>query len=242
MRFPIFGAVTNYPEMLNKISVSTFIYAILATANLRGEIQGFDSLLTEKVESIQAFRDLKLTVLGAKFGVGTVLPPLVFAILARIFKMHDRISDVFRIRYRFDVTSSILIPLAIGSCNHVYLDLIEKINRNRNDLMPKVFYKFASSTPGRAQIDEHLIIMALDMWSWYWIILEMVTVNIIVTVILVISGLTNWISFLFIITMLELCLIYIIKIRAERYAMAQVKEILSDSGRRAMVETEFDAL
>ena len=42
--------------------------------------------------------------------------------------------------------------------------------------------------------------------------------------------------------MLEICLIYIIKIRAERYAMAQVREILTDAGRIAIVEAEFDAL
>jgi hypothetical protein len=150
--------------MLNKIAASTFFVAIGGLVLLRYQFASVRSLLDP----------LSLPIpLGSGFSLplGMVLPALLLAVLGRMFKLHDRISDVFLIRQRFDI-SEILLPLAIGSGASLNTDQIRRIRKDRESLMYKVFYKYASSTPGKALIDSHYITMALDQWCWYWIVLE----------------------------------------------------------------------
>ena len=75
-------------------------------------------------------------------------------------KLHDRLSDILHIRERFDI-SHILFPLALASGAACTVEQIWKIKRNRQDLMYKVFYKYASSSPGKSQIELHYITLAL---------------------------------------------------------------------------------
>jgi len=164
MSFNPFETVGDYPKMLIKIATSTFVAAILALALLRQQFAPVDKLLEPLSIPIPVAGGLDLPL-------GTVLPAFLLAGLSRIFKLHDRISDLFLIRQRFDV-SEILFPLAIGSGASLNGDQIRAIRNGRESLMYKVFYKYASSTPGKAVIDSHYITMALDQWCWYWIVIE----------------------------------------------------------------------
>jgi len=93
--------------------------------------------------------------------------------IARSIRLHDRISDVFRIRLRFDV-DYLLLPLARDSGANVGALSMAKLRKERGRLMAKTFYKYASSTD--PVIDKHLIYQALDWWSWYWVLVEAVAV------------------------------------------------------------------
>jgi len=165
MDLDFFKAVGDYPKMLNKIAVSTFTGTILAIWLLRYEVPALDNLLKPLSVPIKVFGDVNLPL-------GTILPALVVAALSRMFKLHDRISDIFRIRQRFDV-GEILFPMAIASGASLSGDQIRAIRKNCKSMMYKVFYKYASSTAGKAVIDSHYITMALDQWCWYWIVLEL---------------------------------------------------------------------
>jgi hypothetical protein len=79
--------------------------------------------------------------------------------------MHNKISDLFQIRKKFDV-SYILIPLSKAVEIPIDENYKNVLKTNRKTLMADVFYKYASST--NPQIDKHLIWIALDKWSWYW--------------------------------------------------------------------------
>jgi hypothetical protein len=101
MDFNLFTTSGDYPKMLNKIATSTFLGAILATWLLRYEIPRLDAALNPFSFSIP--------IAGVSIPFGTLLPALVVALLSRFFKLHDRISDILRIRQRFDV-AEILLP------------------------------------------------------------------------------------------------------------------------------------
>src|ERR1039457_1184872 len=67
-----------------------------------------------------------------KVKLGYVLPALIVAVAFRIFKAHDRISDIFGIRRNFDV-QEILVPLA-GEANFpVNLERLASLQRNRSE-------------------------------------------------------------------------------------------------------------
>jgi hypothetical protein len=42
--------------------------------------------------------------------------------------------------------------------------------------MGACFYKYASST--KPELDPHTITLALDNWSWYWILLEAISLGV----------------------------------------------------------------
>src|SRR5207249_3941140 len=116
-----------------------------------------------------------------------ILPAFLVALLFRIFKMHDRLSDVFGIRKRFDL-DEILAPLSKGAGVPFTKPMRARATSRRDSLMASVFYAYASGTEGKAKIDPHLVTMALDQWSWFWILAEAVFVMVATGVALLIAG------------------------------------------------------
>src|SRR6266550_8130251 len=101
-----FAPTTDYPSMLNKIAVYTFAVGIAMTWVLRSQIWPVEVFLMRF--------DLPVQLIGNKISLGYILPAFLVALLFRIFKMHDRLSDVFGIRKRFDV-NEILALLSKGA-------------------------------------------------------------------------------------------------------------------------------
>lgn len=143
--------------MLNKIAIFTFCESIAATALLRWHIPQVDSFL--KPFSFMVGAE------GFSFPLGTILPAFIVAFISRAFKLHDRLSDLFNIRLRFDV-QEILKPMALAAGVTFSIEAIERLKNRRNKLMNDLFYQYASSTPGKAKIDGHYISLALDQWTW----------------------------------------------------------------------------
>jgi hypothetical protein len=233
MGFNPFATVSDYPGMLNKISTCTFFVALLLVWLVRVRVPAIDNVLVPLA--------LPIPVVGVNFQLGTVFPAFLIAFLSRIVKLHDRISDVLRIRYRFDV-EAILLPLAIGSSATLKADVVRKIRQQRQPLMYKTFYEYASSTPKKAKIDAHYIIMALDQWSWYWILVEAAFLVLITSVILLFAKHYLPSALLLLCVLGITALLQYMRHHCENYAQQQVEAILSDQARRAEVAEVFRAL
>lgn len=237
MDFSAFKAVGDYPKMLNKIALSTFAGAILAVWLLRYELPALDNPLKPLSLQIQVAG-------GFSLPFGTLLPAFVVAALSRIFKLHDRISDVFHIRQRFDV-SEILFPMAIGSGASLTGNQIRAIKRNRESresMMYEVFYKYASSTPGKAVIDSHYITLALDQWSWYWIVLEQTFLAVVLAGTFCITARYSLAAMFLGVVLVAIGVLQFIRNLCSDYALQEVEAILGDSARRLEVAEAFRAL
>src|SRR5688572_7840953 len=97
----------SYSDMLKRIFTATLSIGIICTfflASVSPDVRKF-------LESLNAE-----TSIGILDGVKAlyVLVPLSLAILARVFLLHDKISDLFGLRKRFDIVN-ILTPLAEGT-------------------------------------------------------------------------------------------------------------------------------
>jgi hypothetical protein len=228
-----FGTVSDYPSMLNKIALYTFGVSIAATAVLRWQVPAIDTAL--------ATMSFHIPIGDISIPLGTVLPAFLVAFVSRIFKLHDKISDLLGIRRRFDV-KDILMPLALASGAPLSTEQIKKIKAERNSLMGEVFYKYASSSPGKAVIEQHYITLALDQWSWYWILLEMNTIIIITAIILLSAGKSTFAAILLIITLVLIWVMQGVRVSCSEYALQEVDQILEDGTRKRHVTGAFHAL
>jgi hypothetical protein len=85
--------------------------------------------------------------------------------------LHDRLSDLFGIRRRFD-RNNILLPLVTMSGARLTPSQITSLVTHRTETMREVFYRYASSRQETPVVDKHDIERALDAWNWYWIFVE----------------------------------------------------------------------
>jgi hypothetical protein len=228
-----FGAVAGYPRMLNKIGIWTFIVCLGATWLLRKQSAPLDNAL--------ANFDLPVTIQGVPIAIGYLIPALAIALPFRIFKMHDLISDAFGIRSNFDIRE-ILIPMAGEAGVAVPFGKLKRIAEQRDDLMIDVFYRYASGTKGKAVIDEQMITMALDQWSWFWMLLETAAITLLCALALILFGKGGPAACLFMIFIILLLLMRLILPLCANYAHREVKAIVEDGGRRSHVRQVLSAL
>ena len=113
----IFGQPADYSDILQRVFWCSFATGILCTVMLAKGSPGVQAL----IDSVGGEADV-----GPVKGIRVlyVLIPGVIAVFSRMIKLHDRISDVFRIRFRFD-TRFFLYPL----CEGVGLDLSDHVAR-----------------------------------------------------------------------------------------------------------------
>jgi len=171
-----FAEPKNYNEMLTKIMAFTFVISLALVAVVAHNWPKLWNCLHP------SWLTFSIEVLGLK-NVPTAYLVVAFLIslIARISKLHDKISDLFGIRERFDL-NEILIPLAGGTGVAVDLAKRKRLIESRGQIMGQVFYKYASST--NPVIDAHLIWTALDKWSWFWICIEGTTVSVVASIML----------------------------------------------------------
>lgn len=229
-----FSTVKDYATMLNRIAIYTFAVSLVAVIILRNNITSLEDLLKKLNLLIPVFN-------GVQLPAGTVLPAIIVAFVSRSIKIHDRISDIFQIRKRFDIYH-ILFPLAIASSSTCTASKIDFIKNNRKDLMKKVFYKYASSDPDKALIESHYITMALDQWSWYWIVLEAISILFITSIALSFFS-KFFISFILtLLVLVGIGFLQLVKFQCSKYALQQVEQIISDNTRKLEVQGVFNAL
>lgn len=227
-----FSAPKDYSEMLNKIFVYTFFGSLFFTFLISSSSPTILAILNKSA--------IKVDVPGIKeVSIAYAIVPLIVALFTRVVKLHDKISDLFKIREAFDI-QEILVPLTGGAGIPVTLLTIDKFKKQRDEIMAQVFYKYASST--KPVIDSHHIIMALDKWSWFWILIELIFVGFVSLIILLVIGAFQkaaWTATgIFAGTLLAS---FTQRICASA-AHTQIKEILSDPDRKAEIRTFLSAL
>jgi hypothetical protein len=158
-----FAPPENYGGMVQKIAVCTFVVGIALTAYVRATVPA--------VEAVLGHYDFKLKALGSEIPIGYLVPALAFTAFSAMFKLHDRISDLLRIRVNFDV-NHILLVMANAVGIRTTDEVRKRAKEKRGDLMGPVFYKYVSSTNPNPAVDRHLISGLLHQWQWYWVLIE----------------------------------------------------------------------
>lgn len=228
-----FATVSDYSSMLNKVASVTFFVSTAMIGLLYWQVPAVSAVLpTWRVSIPGTDVEIPLVVL-----VGA----LMVAGVSRMIKLHDRLSDVFYIRRRFDVYC-ILMPMAAASGAALSLDQQEKVREQREALMTKLFYRYASSSSEKSVVERHAITMALDQWSWYWILVEASTLLFATGIALAFSGKSLLAVVLLVLVLLITWLLQAVRSLCEQYARDEVRQILDDENRRSLIESEFRAL
>jgi len=228
-----FATVKSYSAMLTKIATWTFFVALGVTVVLRVRWPLIDTALGKLGP--------KVPIAGVEFPLGTLVPAFAMALISRVTKLHDRLSDLLGIRRRFD-RGEILLPLAAMSGAVLTLDQVEGIDAVRNNLMRQVFYAYASSDPSKSKIDTHYVTMALDQWTWYWIVLEaLFVVGLSGAVLFLVGdhlagGAAAWI------VVAGFGVLQWIRTSCSQYATDEIREILKVDGAREAIRSVFSAL
>ncbi len=232
--FRAFKSANSYKDMLTIISISTFLFLVGLITLARYRFPEFDLLLD------QFSADIK--VINLPIPLGTIIPSFALTIaISRMIKLHDRLSDFFGIRRRFDI-EIILIPMAQKVGAKRTSQEREILLRHRSDLMRKVFYRYISVFSPERAIDEHYITMAMDQWTWFWVCIEAAFLCLLAVPIFLLAK-DFIISIILIGAVLFLVLLMFLNWQqCKKWAEEEINELLRDEGRRSSVKQEFDAL
>lgn len=224
---PVLLAPTNYNEVLKKLAAFLFYDTLIATFLLRGipQVNGF----FENVEHYKKIGEVLSVIPNySKLNLLGVIISLLIAGLGYMFQLHDKISDLFGIRSRFD-RHSILLPLAVLTGTKLSPIQLNTLRSSRDTIMRQVFYRYTSSKADKPLVDKHDIEQALGAWSWYWVLVEGI-------VIFLATALT---AFFFSAPQLGLYLVFFVMIcwlladvqfkRLESYARPQIEAIAANA-------------
>jgi hypothetical protein len=227
--------VTDYQSMLNRIFWFTTASALVGVWMLRIYIEPLENSLSQ-IDFTLAFGGDKILPIPG----GYLLPALAVGMLTRIFHLHARISDWLGIRECFDV-EVIIAELATQSGVETLLVPHDDWMRSRHHVMRRAFYPFVSGS--QPEIDAQLIQQALDAWSWLWIGVE-ATVVFTLTGLGLVAGAAYEPGFLTIAGTLLTAAVALPAMRGQcrRYAIAQVRAILADPTRAAIIRVMFAEL
>ena len=221
--------------MLNRIFWFTSAAAMGAVWMLRENLPQLELLLTQIDFTLEFGGDKIVPIPG-----GYLLPALAVGLASRVFRIHGQLASRLGIRERFDV-DVIIHELA----TRVGVDLRglpdDELVYHRHEIMRRCFYSFVSGS--EPQVDVHLTHRALDLWSWFWIGIEAAFVFVVSGFVLISAGVYPT-GFIVILVAATFAAVGLPAIRSEckRYAIAQVRAIVSDKGRAAEVRQVLDSL
>lgn len=232
MVFP-FKEIDNYQNMLSTIAWYNFVISIILI-----------TVLGLRIEQIQTFLyiiPLKYVLYDNPIFILSILISIIIAFISRIIKLHDKLSDIFSIRYLYDI-KHILTPLIQGASVQITEELKMKICRNRNQLMNNIFYKYASSTKDRCVIDFHNVTMALTQFTGLWILLEIIAL--LITSAIISSIFKDFVlaAWLLVVIILSIVAGALILKSCVKYTNNEVDEILSDAARINHIKKVVNAL
>jgi hypothetical protein len=220
--------VTDYQSMLNRIFWFTSASALAATWMLRLSIPRLDALLHE-IDFTVEFGGNKVFPMPG----GYLLPAISVGVLTRIYRLHARISDWLGIRECFDID---VIINELAAQSNVELSSIARdfLVARRHTIMRKAFYPFVSGP--HPKIDPQLIYQALDAWSWFWIGIESSFVFVLSGFGLIAAGDFETGLVTIGVTLIAAAMaLPTMRNQCRRYAIAQVRAILTDPARAATV-------
>ena len=226
------GQPKDYSEMLKRIFYSSAIVGILCTLSL--------GYISPAVKKILDSSETKLDIGPISLPVVAVAIPLVFALLTRMMRLHNRISDLLHIREKFDI-NHVIVKLAEGVNFQVDPQIKMKLKEKRDLLMRDVFYKYAPNVE-HAVINAQLVSSAFDNWGWFWCSLE-------ASVIILISAFLAWFLVNFKISLwyfgsFIICIFisFAFYPSCKRTAQYEVEDILNNQNRKQEIREVFGAL
>ncbi len=225
--FP-FDRPSSYGEMLNKIGMFTFLSAL-----------GLTWVVAYFAPSAAAFLHSQTTtveILTLKIPLLYVVPAIIIAVPARILRLHNKVSDLFGIRARFDLYR-ILIPLCGSLQISVDKEFRDKLRTHRQSAMERTYYAYASFE--EPKISKALVLSAIDLWTWYWILLEIAVILAIAGIALVSLRTYAGATLVFVVLFLATLLFSTYDEVCGKLADAQIEEIVADAGRATNLKTEF---
>lgn len=225
----IIGQPDSYSEILERVFVTTLASGVVCTALLAHASPAFRNFL----DSMSTTADV-----GPLKGIKAlyVVIPLAVAVASRAIRLHDRISDILRLRQRFD-THHILFPMADRTGFTLTKNFKERLAAERKPAMYAVFYPYAGFT--NSVIDRQLVRTAADNWGWFWVAIEAVFVGLMTLVTLAV--LTQWshVAWLGVALVVLLAFIIFQWFLCRRSAAHQVEAILEDPNRKQAVRAYF---
>jgi hypothetical protein len=227
--------VTEYQSMLNRICWFTSASTLVGVWLLRLYIKPLEDML-QQIDFTVAFGGDKVLPMPG----GYLLPALAVGMVTRIYRLHARISDWLGIRECFDL-DVIIAELAHQLDFDLMLVQDTELRRSRHQIMRRAFYPFVSGPD--PQIDQQLVLQALDAWSWFWIGIEATLVFMLVGLGLI-AGSAYSAGFTTIAATLFCAAVGLPAMRNQcaRYAHAQVRAILADPARAEMIRAVFAEL
>jgi hypothetical protein len=218
--------------MLKRIFVATLSVAVLCTFAL--------AAVSPVVRTIVDSWGPEVSI-GILDGVKAlyVLIPLAVAILARVFFLHDKMSDLFRLRKRFDL-ENILRPLANGIGFATSGPEWELIEQRRDLAMTRTFYRYASFKD--PQIDVQLVRTAADRWAWFWCTVEPLAILLITGVIFAV--LAAWLQLFVLVAFIAVLLVtaFLLWPQLRTGAENQVAEILNNQDWKQEIRVTLDKI
>ena len=226
----LFESIDNYSKMIEKISKAVFVFSLLllyCISCVNNEFKDF-------METISFGATYE--IFGVELNLALFYLPIIMGLLEHVFKIHDKVSDLFKIRKTYDKYVIINGLIKKTSANAS----VKKCNGKMiSKLMSKTFYQFASSTD--PQIDSHYVTMALNEWCWFWIMLDTGLLLLALGVIFLVLN-WSWIHFLSVILgFLFFCFVLLlIMLQTINYTNKEISAILSDEDRRVKIKKEIE--
>lgn len=214
--------------MQTRIFWFTSAFALVAIWLVRSQVPMLDAWL-DHVDLELKLDDDRLVQLPASY----LAPALGMGLLVRVFRVHTLLGDWLGIRERFDV-DVIIDELAYRTGVSLEGVSDEVLVAERVAIMRRGFYQFVGGR--RPQIDELLVEQALDSWSWFWIGLDAVAMFAMTGLLLVALG-AGQVGMTVLLAAVAFAAVGLPALRNEcrRYAVAQVRAIVSDPQRAAEV-------
>lgn len=185
----IFENPKSYPEMCKKISQSLFAVILIELFVLSQISPDFSELM--KIISFKT----ETEIINIKLYVSYIYIPIFFSIIENIFKGHDFIGKIIRVRKNY--AAFVILPTYIKelcidiSVNKKHRRLYKKSKNLQNAIDNHFYYHVSYANP---KIDSHDVYMALDSWGWFWIFLNTISFTILMLFSLLIAKIFNDIS------------------------------------------------
>ena len=217
--------------MLNKIGLFTFLEAVGLTIAVGQCVPRVGRFLDSIGAHVKVF-SIDLPLLA-------VLPAVVLALVSRIFRLHDKLSDLFRIRKNFDVFR-ILLPLALAVGCAPAPNMVEALQVHRKRIIARTFYRYASFEDPK--ISKAAVLSAIDVWTWYWILAEFLFLLGLTTSVFISFGYFGPAAYsLVAFSLLSLTFSTYFSVCGKKVDY-QIDEIVSDSKRVEQIRGEFASL
>lgn len=226
----LIGQPESYSDMLKRIFAATLTAGIICTVAV--------------ARVSPAVRDF-LDSWDAEVGIGIlnsikalyVLIPLLLAVLIRVFRVHDKVSDPLGLRRHFDI-QHILKPLADGVGFPTDGTRWLEVRTNRDLLMRRTFFRYASFK--EPKIDGQLVRTAADQWAWFWCMIEPQVVLLITGIIF--ATIAAWIEVLIVLSVILILAVtaLILWPQLKTGAKAQVTDILTREDWKTEIRAAFN--